>query len=355
MHHGWIRSIVLSLTAGTLLLAGASFAGASPAAAGPAGGATVRCTINDARITESSGLAVSGPGAGNRLYTLNDGGSRLQVFELDNACKVIHTVTASIDPYDVEDLARSADGTLWLADLGDNNHSRRTIALELLTETGGAQLFRFGYPDGAHDAEALLLDHEGRPYIVTKELLGASGVYTPVGKPVQGATTALRRVTTLQFTPTGTAGGPVGVVGQMLVTGGAVSPDGTRVALRTYTDAYVWQAPGGDVAAALSNGKRTRIPLPPTAQGEAIAFTPDGRDLLTSTEGRPAAVQQIPLGALAAPSSAAASAHAAGSTSAPIAPKTAARAHQIGKIAVAFAIAAALVWGGTKAATIRRG
>jgi len=75
-----------------------------------------------------------------------------------------------------------------------------------------------------------------------------------------------------------------------------VSPDGRTVVLRTYTDAYVWSAPDGDVAAAISSGQRRRIPLPPTAQGEAVTFTPDGRSLLTSTEGVPAPVQVIPLG-----------------------------------------------------------
>jgi hypothetical protein len=58
----------------------------------------------------------------------------------------------------------------------------------------------------------------------------------------------------------------------------------------------VWSAPDGDVAAAISSGQRRRIPLPPTAQGEAVTFTPDGRSLLTSTEGVPAPVHLIPLG-----------------------------------------------------------
>jgi hypothetical protein len=358
MRRGWIAWSALGLSAGAFLLAAPAAAepGAVTASDKSGTAATVHCTINDPRITESSGLAVAGTGADQRLYTLNDGGTKLQVYELTAACRVTKSITASIDPYDVEDLARSADGTLWLADFGDNDHTRRTIAIELLTETGQARLYRFAYPDGPHDAEALLLDRAGQPYVVTKEPLGASGVYTPAGKPSTAATTPLRKVTTLRFGPTGTRGGPVGLVGQLLVTGGAVSPDGTRIALRTYTDAYVWRADNGDVAAALTNGKPTRIPLPPTAQGEAVTFTPDGRSLLTSTEGRPAAVHQIPLGPLAAASPspgpatpAGASAHATSPN-----PRTAARAHQFGKLAVAFVIAAVLVWGGTRISTATR-
>ena len=32
--------------------------------------------------------------------------------------------TAAVDPYDPEDLAVAADGTVWLADTGDNNAIR---------------------------------------------------------------------------------------------------------------------------------------------------------------------------------------------------------------------------------------
>jgi sugar lactone lactonase YvrE len=249
------------------------------------------CTIRDSRIAESSGLAA----AGDSLYTVNDGGTRLRVFVLDRACRVRRTVEAALDPYDVEDLARTADGTLWLADTGDNALTRSTVALERLRPDGTATLFRLTYPDGPHDAEALLLDRSGRPFIVTKEPL-SSGVYTPDGPLSARRPTTLRRVRTLSFGPTGTTGGPVGVASQVLVTGGAVSADGRLLVLRTYTDAYVWPAPDGDLEAALRTGDSRRIPLPATRQGEGIAVSPDGRALLTSTEGLPGRVHEVPLG-----------------------------------------------------------
>jgi hypothetical protein len=265
-------------------------------AAGPARADAARtlCTIRDARISESSGLAASA----DRLWTINDGGRRLQVFELDRTCRVRRVVSAGIDPYDVEDLARAADGTLWLADTGDNALNRSTVAVERIRPDGSATLFRLTYPDGPHDAEALLLLPSGQLFVATKEPL-TSNVYTPVGPLSASRPTALRRVASIGLLPTGTAGGPVGAAGQVVVTGGAVAPDGRSVALRTYTDAYVWAVPDGDVVAALKSGDRQRIALPPTAQGEGITFAPDGRSLLTSTEGLPGAVQEIPLGSAA--------------------------------------------------------
>jgi hypothetical protein len=142
-----------------------------------------------------------------------------------------------------------------------------------------------------------------------------------------------------------------------MVTGGAVSPDGTRIVLRTYTDAYLWRAEDGDVAGALATGRPVRLPLPPTAQGEAVTFTPDGRSLLTSTEGRPAAVNVLPLDDLAAP----AVSRPAGRTAAPARPGVpddpAGKEHGydvFGKLALAFGLAAAVVWGGGKAASMTR-
>ncbi|HYT09725.1 MAG TPA: hypothetical protein VEL73_03610, partial [Mycobacteriales bacterium] len=179
------------------------------------------CTIRDRRIPESSGLAA----AGGSLYTVNDGGDHLRVFVLDRSCGVRRTVTAAVNPYDVEDLARSADGTLWFADIGDNGRSRRTVAVERLRPDGTAAVLRLAYPDGPHDAEALLLDPAGRAFVITKEPLSAV-VYTPISPLSSGRPTALRRVTTLSFLPTGTPGGPVGTLSQVLVTGGAVSADG---------------------------------------------------------------------------------------------------------------------------------
>lgn len=282
-----------AVTAMSLLLTPASWADPAPSPtdrSGPSAGG-VACTIDDPRITEASGLAATS----DRLYLVNDGGDRLTVFVLDRRCQVQRVIHGATDPYDVEDLARGQDGTLWLADSGDNRTARDSVALETITPGGSSALYRFTYPDGAHDAEALLLDRSGRPYLVTKSALGVSAVYTPAEPWSTTASTPLRRVTTLRFRFTGTSGGPVGAVSQLLVTGGAVSADGTRVALRTYNDLYLWSAPDGDIGAALRDGHRTRVRLPEEKQGEAVAFVPDGRSVLTTSEGTPAPVHAVAL------------------------------------------------------------
>ncbi|MQA32596.1 hypothetical protein GCU49_03310 [Modestobacter roseus] len=300
-----------------------------------------RCTITDPRLPEISGLA----SAGETLLAMNDGGDRAEVYVLDAACAVAEVRSGEVDPYDPEDLALAADGTLWLADIGDNNAVRETVALIGLRPDGGTTLTRLTYPDGAHDAEALLLAPDGTPYIVTKEVLGASGVYRPDALLADGATVPMTRVVGLGFTLTGTPGGPVGRAGQLLVTGGAVSADGERIALRTYTDAYVWTLEGSDVAGALS-GAPIRVPLPESPQGEAITFAANNRDLLVASEGLPAPVTLVPVtgeAAAAGPAGAASGPAPTGelATAAPGVPPVTAGI-------IAAGIATVLVWVGGK-------
>jgi hypothetical protein len=277
------------LAAGGVLGAGLVLGSAAPVAAEVAGPATL-CKITDPRLAELSGM-VEVPG---RLLALNDGGDQIAVHVLDGACRVVDTQTAAVDPFDPEDLSVGPDGTVWIADIGDNGATRPTVALIAIRPDGATALYRLTYPDGAHDAEALLIAPDGTPYVVTKEVLGASSVYRPVAGLVDGGTVALGKVTTVTFTLTGTPGGPVGRAGQLLVTGGAVAPDGRHLALRTYTDAYVWPLSGSDVVAALTSVP-ARVALPESPQGEAITFTSDGASLVVGSEGLPSDVTVVPL------------------------------------------------------------
>jgi hypothetical protein len=283
------RLLAAGGTVGAALVLGCAL----PAAAEEAAGApTTQCQVTDPRLAELSGLVV----VGDRMLAMNDGGEELAVYLLDAACQVIDLHTAAVDPYDPEDLAVAADGTVWLADTGDNNAERSTVALHAMRTDGSTGVYRLTYPDAPHDTEALLLAPDGTPYLVTKEVLGASGVYRPAAALVDGGTVAMEKVAAVNVTFTGTSGGPVGQAGQLLVTGGAVSADGSRLALRTYTDAYVWGLTGSDVVGALA-GTPVRVPLPDSPQGEAISFSADNRNLVVASEGLPSEVTLVPVAA----------------------------------------------------------
>ncbi|WP_347057495.1 hypothetical protein ABC795_12385 [Blastococcus sp. HT6-30] len=290
-----MRRLVLATALTGVLLGVPGIAGAGGAAP------TVRCSITDPRLAEVSGLVA----VGEQVLALNDGGDQVAVYGLDDACAVIDVQSAPVDPYDPEDLAVGPDGGVWIADTGDNNVDRATVALHVLRPDGSTALHRLTYPDGAHDAEALLVTPDGTPYVVTKEVLGSSGVYRPAGALADGGTAPMERVATVNVTLTGTPGGPVGRAGQLMITGGAVASDGSAVALRTYTDAYVWPLTASDVPGALA-GEPVRVALPESPQGEAVSFTADSRALVVASEGLPSAVTVVPLPAGAPPAATAA-------------------------------------------------
>lgn len=267
--------------AGVAAVAAALIA-AAPAAAQVPGPQPVCTPDDDAELGELSGLAAGQ----DRWYAVADGGGRLRVAVLAVDCSLVDEITAPIDPVDVEDLALADDGALWLADTGDNDRRRENVALHRLTPDGEATRFRLSYPDGARDAEALLLDRAGIPFLVTKEPAGTAGVYRPEVELAAPGPIQLRRVASVPLPETATPGGPLGSFGSALVTGAASSADGSVLALRTYTDAYLYPAPDGDVIAAFGRPP-VRVPLPGETQGEAIAFTPDGTMLSASEGGDP--------------------------------------------------------------------
>ncbi|RZU49633.1 hypothetical protein EV385_1386 [Krasilnikovia cinnamomea] len=244
------------------------------------------CKVEDTRLTELSGLVATT----NGFITVNDSTDRetqKKVFYLDQTCKVTNAVPYSgKGPLDTEDMALSRDRkTLWIGDTGDNDKKRATIALWKMPATGSKSptLYRLKYPDGAHDAEGLLLDGDGIPIVVTKDA-GKAGLYKPAAalKADSADGVPLRRVGEVTLPSSDTAN-PLGPVGRLVATGAAVSPDGTKVVIRTYADAFEWDVTGGDMVAALKGTPR-QTPLPNEPFGEAISYTPDGKAYVTVSD-----------------------------------------------------------------------
>jgi hypothetical protein len=190
-----------------------------------------------------------------------------------------------VDPYDIEDMATHGD-SIWLADTGDNRRRRDTVALTRVDPADGSgELHRLTYPDGPHDAEALVIESGGRPVIVTKEFSGASGVYVPDSGASADALPSpgpagLRRAGALNLSPNTAAGVPV--PGE-LVTGAALSADGRVAAVRTYSRVYLYPVLDGDVATALTSATPMVLAAPNQPQGETVEFTEEG-DLLVGSE-----------------------------------------------------------------------
>jgi len=275
----------------------------------PYGDPQVAFTFADPRIAESSGL-VSSSLVDGVLFTHNDSGDEARFFAVGPDGQTLVTYTLpDVQARDWEDLARGPDeqgrSSLWLGDIGDNNAQRDNgILVHRVREpvpgddervtTEPPTSFRLRYPDGPGDAEALLVHpRTGRLYVVSKPLAGPAKVYAAPPRLDASGPNALELVTEVDLTPTGTAGGPgIGGLAQLLVTAGDIAPDGSRVALRSYTDLYEWAVDGDDLATAFA-GEPTVTPLPVTRQGEALAYSLDGRSVLVSSEGAGAPVHRL--------------------------------------------------------------
>ncbi|MEU8254450.1 hypothetical protein AB0C06_09340 [Micromonospora inaquosa] len=252
------------------------------ATAGTAAGTPV-CQVRDDRLREISGMVASDDG----YVVINDGAddeARRRIFFLDQRCAVVRTVSFPSRPRDTEDLAIGRDGTIWVADIGDNDRSRPTVGVWRLAP-GAKQpvLHRMTYPDRPHDAEALLLDASGRPLIITKGGSGTVFLYAPTTALRADATTPLTALGQVTL-PTTTTSNPFSFLGRGVITGAASAPDGRRVALRSYADAFEYDVPDGDVVRALTTGTARVTPLPDEPQGESITYSRDGRSLLTVSE-----------------------------------------------------------------------
>ncbi len=285
-----MRQPVITATRRVVLVAGLVVAVGSIAAwpAGAAPGGAVVCTVTDPRATELSGLVATAAGY-VAIDDSRDDASQIRIFYLDKACKVSKTVAYPTPARDPEDVAQAPDGTLWVSDTGDNITSqthRTTVALWQVPKNGSAPvIYRLTYPDGPHDAEALFFTPAGTPVVVTKEVAGIAGLYEP-SRPMQARTAAgvpMRKVGEFAPVPRNVSN-PFGLVGEVLVTGAATSPDRRRVALRTYSAVYEWDVPDGDPVKAITTTAPRVTALPDEPQGESIAYTVDGSGFLTVSD-----------------------------------------------------------------------
>jgi hypothetical protein len=263
---------------------GDSSAGASSgttAAPSAAAEPSVDRVVRDPRVSESSGLAVSGRES-SWLLTHNDSGADAEVFAIDPQGRTRATYRlAGVTARDWEGMARVGSGsasTLYLGDIGDNRNSWRNIAVYVAPEPQGsgrlttkAMRYRLTFPDGPRDAEALMVSpRNGRVYVVAKRLAGAA-IYLA---PADLRSTGFNRLVKWRDAPA-------------FVTDGAFSPDGARYALRGYTQAFVYDAESGDVL--------QRVDLPAQQQGESLTWTSDGAALLVGSEGTQQPIWRVPL------------------------------------------------------------
>lgn len=244
---------------------------------------------------EASGLVASRR-HDDVLYVLDDGPGTTGVLAISatDGRLLARVEVAGLSGTDTESLAAgpcSPDGgaCVYVGDIGDNLRSRDSIAVHRLREPERlrgavveAETASLRYPDGSHDAEALLVDGSGRLGIVTKDAGdgAAGGARLYVTGQFGDATLRDRGRVPLPTPSLPFAAAAVGNV----VTGGDWAPG--RVVLRTYDAIFEFRAPRG--SGGLLGFPRwpvTEVDAAAEQQGEAVAYGADGCALYTVSEG----------------------------------------------------------------------
>lgn len=233
--------------------------------------------LRGADMSEASGLVASARFPGS-YWTHNDSGHDPEVFLVDstgNSQSVI--ILENITNRDFEDVARFGN-TIYVADIGDNRAVRSDISVIAFEEpqTLGnrvvtpSAVYRMTYPDGARDAETLLIDPLTRDWYILTKREASVRVYRYAYPQQAGETVELERIP--------------GVLPMTSVVAGDVSPDGTEILAKTYDVVYYWRRQGNEALSATLFRAPIGVPYTPEPQGEAIAFTLSGSGYITTTE-----------------------------------------------------------------------
>ena len=243
---------------------------------------TVGSLVSLPGLHEASGLAVSRQVPG-RVWTHNDSGQPV-LFALDSNGAVsgqLRVTGAQVKDWEAIAVGACGAGScIYVGDIGDNEAGRNRITVYQVLEPAEANatapvsaVYHATYPDGAQDAETLLIAN-GRLYVVTKGETGPVTIYRFPAQLQANATMKLERVGEIASR----------VDADSRITDGSVSPDGQWVVLRSRSSLLFHRAADllGGKSRVTSTFNVTSLNEP---QGEGVAFGGDNTVLLAGEGG----------------------------------------------------------------------
>ncbi|HUR99684.1 MAG TPA: hypothetical protein VMZ26_16580 [Pyrinomonadaceae bacterium] len=261
--------------------------------------------IESPEIAESSGLAASLCQSGI-YWTLNDSGNDAFIFAMSPNGKSLGTWrVANAVNIDWEDMAsyKSPNGTcyLYIGDIGNNRLERTELKVYRVKEptlsntstastkknpmqTEPAEAITFKYSDTPHNAETLLVQPKtGDLYVLTKGLEGPSSIFKFGPQFGSGPTIVASKI------------GEVSVpsVPNGLLTGGAISPDSSRVILCDYSSGYELKLAAAESFDEIWKSRPVPVDVGERKQGEAVTFSPDGKEIFATSEKKNAEIYEV--------------------------------------------------------------
>lgn len=266
-------------------------------------------------LLEASGITRD-PRNADAFWAHNDSGNPAELFAVDATGRLLAIVPLEDAPNrDFEDIAVGpcpSGSCLYLGDIGDNLAVHSSIRVHRLplpelpadveaSDAGEAPTlpalrpdasWHLVYPAGPRDAESLAIDAErDELIIVTKGREDVVELYSlPLGelRGRPGSPDTLRRLGRLPL--------PIGSGTSQLITAGDLSPDGSRLVVRSYTTLYEFAWPGAADFDTLAAPAASSVLSALEAQGEGVAWDGTTDTLVLVSEGRggrPATISRI--------------------------------------------------------------
>lgn len=264
-----------------------------------------RRTVADMRIDESSGLAASTLVA-DRFWTHNDSGDVARLFAIDKSnaeppnaeTSVAKTSVVAVEGVTATDWEDMASGTiagkrlLFIGDVGDNSHRRKSVFLHVIEETidlpvrTNCRTIEVTYSDGPGDCEAIGIDAQNnRLLLIKKTLLPLAGVYevdlTCLNQNPEVSADDLSADNSVPAKFSAVAK-RIATLPIPMITGMDIRSDGRQMAIATYRDLFVYhRAADASWEETLAQVPRQAV-LPKLRQIEAICYDSAGEIWITS-------------------------------------------------------------------------
>lgn len=251
--------------------------------------------LQDAAINELSGLVVSSK-SDNLMWVHNDSGDKSYVYLINNAGKKLATINYNKEVRDCEDIAlyhpNNQKPLIFVGDIGDNKAKREYISIYKFEEPNtskikknieikNAEEIKLKYPDGARDAECLIIDPIDKNIYIISKREDSVKVYSAPINTAKNKIITLKKEATLFFP---------GFIHIKWITAGDISRDGKQILVKSYGNIFYWKRNANETFIDAIKKPFKILSYKPETQGEAIGFTNDGKKYYTISEGKGAII-----------------------------------------------------------------
>jgi hypothetical protein len=241
-----------------------------------------KCGVVSSKLEEASGLVASAAQEGY-FWTHNDSGNGAELFLIDSAANIAATVKlANVTNRDWEDITlgsgpQTGKMYLYVGDIGDNEARYPYKIIYRVEEPDvisnetieSIDTLYIQLPDGTRDTEALMIDPISTEMFIVSKREDSVRLYQFNHNWKSGDTLTAELKIKLPYFNTVAAD---------------ISADGSEVLLKNYDHVYYWKRSGSEPIADLLTRTPLELKYKPEKQGEAIAWSRDGKGYYTLSE-----------------------------------------------------------------------